>query len=708
MKKNLSIAEKIAHSRGGKCLTVQEQARSEPFSWKCKNGHTWTASLNNVLGKPSRKGTWCPFCAGKVKTWQSLEQDAEKVGARPLFQMKDYQGNTKKLDYQCLNCQNKWTATPSSIQTGRGCPNCAWEKRSKKLRQKYHSIEEIRNFSRARGGDCLSPEYLGIDEKHDFICSSNHKWSATAYSIIKQKTWCPVCIGRFDKLEELKATANERGGALISTKYVGTSSKYEFECNLKHRFSKTLFKLRDGQWCPECSGLISERICRYYMQKLFRSDFPKSRPAWLEGLELDGYSEKLKIAFEHQGFHHYQETHQSRKGARLKDWSARDLKKKKLCKENGVKLIAIPELGSKIKTSNLLSFISAWAKKNKLDELICSNAQININEAYIREDEIKKLNIIIKSRGLMCLDTSFIGVDEKYQFKCLKCENIFSSSFYSIKKGGGCQRCLQGKLGSNQKKTLHELETEATKVNLKLDFEYSKYKKNSEKYKYHCTSCDKTCFKTPSSVKSGQGCPFCSIKKLKEQKIKDYLPILQKIANEKDGRCLSPIYLGVDKKHSFECKKGHTWETSAYSIIKVGTWCPICLGRKKNDITLMNELANSKGGTCISKNYINQNTPLKWKCLQCSLIWEQTPKNIKKGKWCPTCSIEKRGKKALKSDEIISKLEKLGFDTDAVGYKDSRSKINVKCKNCHFSWYVKVNNLLNRGKCIHCGRCLKE
>ena len=61
---------------------------------------------------------------------------------------------------------------------------------------------------------------------------------------------------------------------------------------------------------PECSSYSGEKICRLAFETLFNAKFNKSRPDWLKTekknkLELDGYSEKNQIAFEHQGSQHY-------------------------------------------------------------------------------------------------------------------------------------------------------------------------------------------------------------------------------------------------------------------------------------------------------------------------------------------------------------------------------------------------------------------
>ena len=49
----------------------------------------------------------------------------------------------------------------------------------------------------------------------------------------------------------------------------------------------------------------------------------------------------------------------------------------------------------------------------------------------------------------------------------------------------------------------------------------------------------------------------------------------------------------------------------------------------------MHELAHLKGGNCLSTNYINNQTKLKWKCSK-GHVWEATPDSVKnQNTWCP-------------------------------------------------------------------------
>jgi len=112
----------------------------------------------------------------------------------------------------------------------------------------------------------------------------------------------------------------------------------------------------------------------------------------------------------------------------------------------------------------------------------------------------------------------------------------------------------------------------------------------------------------------------------------------QKIAIERNGECLSNEYINAHKKLKWKCNKdGYIWYTSYHTISK-GSWCPMCVKKPRYTIKDMYKIAKERDGECISKIYINSQTKLKWKCNVDGHIWYAIPNNIKRGSWCPLCA----------------------------------------------------------------------
>ena len=58
----------------------------------------------------------------------------------------------------------------------------------------------------------------------------------------------------------------------------------------------------------------------------------------------------------------------------------------------------------------------------------------------------------------------------------------------------------------------------------------------------------------------------------------------------------------------------------------------------KLTIEEMRELAESRGGKCLSEKYVNACTKLHWQCAK-GHEWEATPGNVKNAHtWCPVCA----------------------------------------------------------------------
>ena len=92
-----------------------------------------------------------------------------------------------------------------------------------------------------------------------------------------------------------------------------------------------------------------ERITRELIERIFNKPFVKNRPKWLKessknrSLELDGYNQELKIAFEYQGEQHYYFIPIFHK--KIDDFEKqveRDNIKVKICAQQGIKLVQIP------------------------------------------------------------------------------------------------------------------------------------------------------------------------------------------------------------------------------------------------------------------------------------------------------------------------------------------------------------------------------
>jgi hypothetical protein len=149
----------------------------------------------------------------------------------------------------------------------------------------------------------------------------------------------------------LRAFAAARNASLLS-KEIAPNQRLQWKCQMGHTFHLKYEDARDeGLWCDKCPtvGSAGEARCRRIFETLLGVPFPQIRPAFLireatgQPLELDGYNEELKLAFEYQGVQHYQFS-QKWHGSleELQRQRDRDAEKVVMCQQHGVALLVIP------------------------------------------------------------------------------------------------------------------------------------------------------------------------------------------------------------------------------------------------------------------------------------------------------------------------------------------------------------------------------
>jgi vacuolar-type H+-ATPase subunit E/Vma4 len=114
------------------------------------------------------------------------------------------------------------------------------------------------------------------------------------------------------------------------------------------------------------------------------------------------------------------------------------------------------------------------------------------------------------------------------------------------------------------------------------------------------------------------------------------IEMMHELAKSKKGKCLSTVYTNNRTKLLWECEKGHQFWAKPNAIKDGDTWCPDCSGTKKLTLERMKEEASVRGGRCLSDEYINSGTKLKWRCAN-GHIWEAKWDEVRNGRWCPEC-----------------------------------------------------------------------
>lgn len=117
-------------------------------------------------------------------------------------------------------------------------------------------LNEMNELASDKGGRCLSNLYLGYHGKIKWQCQFNHPvWEASPAKI-KDGRWCPTCSGRIKKtIEEVSVFARSRGFKLISSEYINTNSKLVWECTQGHHWSASYDSVSRGSGCSVCHSI---------------------------------------------------------------------------------------------------------------------------------------------------------------------------------------------------------------------------------------------------------------------------------------------------------------------------------------------------------------------------------------------------------------------------------------------------------------------
>ena len=121
---------------------------------------------------------------------------------------------------------------------------------------------------------------------------------------------------------------------------------------------------------------------------------------------------------------------------------------------------------------------------------------------------------------------------------------------------------------------------------------------------------------------------------------------IDEICDQRGGRVVT-CYESCDKKMTFECAKGHRWDTR-YSVIKSGSWCPKCVNRKTRRGDFVSKV-ESLGGQVVGK-YVRIDVPVDVKCEKGHEFQIRPSRLFYKNLWCDKCSGKKPRKKCVRTD----------------------------------------------------------
>jgi len=278
----------------------------------------------------------------------------------------------------------------------------------------------------------------------------------------------------------------------------------------------------------------------------------------------------------------------------------------------------------------------------------------------------------------------------KLAWRCSK-GHTWDASPAHIKAGSWCGACGR----ASQKYTIEEMKKLAGKHGFKCLSD--SYINSRTKLKWKCAK-GHIWMSSASSILQGHYCPHCS------GKAKKTIEDMKAFAKKKGGKCLSEKYINIYTKLKWQCSKGHVWSAEPSNIMHNGTWCGHCYGRYKLRLSDIKKLAASKGGKCLSSEYINKEAKLKWQCAE-GHIWKVSSGNVRQGAWCRICSMKQNGLNRRKhSIAGLNKIVKAKGGKCLSGEKEflnQYSRLTWQCAQGH-KWQAASKSIIKGRWCRKC------
>jgi hypothetical protein len=115
----------------------------------------------------------------------------------------------------------------------------------------------------------------------------------------------------------------------------------------------------------------------------------------------------------------------------------------------------------------------------------------------------------------------------------------------------------------------------------------------------------------------------------------------------------------------------------------------------------MRVLAEAKGGVCLSENYANVRSRLRWRCAV-GHEWETQASVIIGGHWCPKCENFRLGRNyALSLQDVHKTAKERGGECLSQSYVNTRKKLTWRCARNH-SWRANANSVRRGSWCPVC------
>ena len=556
------------------------------------------------------------------------------------------------------------------------------------FRANYHKVamEEafarVKAIARAKGGLCLSVEYVDSVTHLRWRCAAGHEWEATP-TRISSGAWCQRCTGQLRSLEKMHEFAQARGGLCLSTEY-NSALRVRWRCAEGHEWETKPGTIRAGRWCAVCAKAKRQARTFAAVQEVARAKgglclsptyVNSLRFRCAKGHEWHAYADAIQrgrwcaicsIATRDDGmrgraFARVQALARTKGGiclsteyrnaqTRLRfrcaanhEWetSAKCIMGGSWCPQcryvggsngNYDEYELVGTRGERCRSATQCDVFTLRWRCSQGHEWEAPQTPSRSPSwcpqcAAAMGATIADVEELAEAYGGVCLSTVIQSYASPLRLRC-RVGHEFELTVTNLQGGSWCPRCHGTPVGT--------LEAVVRAVERKggvlLETEYHSSRASS---RVRCGQGHEWTTKT-STLVGGSWCKECSTAAMRGQPRPQYSILdMHELAASRRGRCLSDTYVNTYTHLRWQCHAGHEWETSPSSI-RGGSWCPTCATRHRGSIDGMRALAAERGGTCHTRVYQNHKDLLRFTCAR-GHEFTATGMVVKTGAWCPTC-----------------------------------------------------------------------
>ncbi len=313
--------------------------------------------------------------------------------------------------------------------------------------------------------------------------------------------------------------------------------------------------------------------------------------------------------------------------SKLKQRKLDDILKKQLCQEKGITLVQIPYRDAE---KDLVAFLRHEFRKNSIKVKVPSIDSIDLSSAY-SPNPMDEVHELARKKGGKCLSVNYVSAKTPMIWQCAK-GHVWETTFDTVQSGSWCPDC-----GGVKSKTIKDAIKLAESKGGK--FLSKTFKTTKDKYWWQCDKGHPP-WKTTYSAARRHWCRTCSKKHyLNITEIQRLAHSREgKCLSKRYKNSKTKLKIQCKKGHVWKINSDKLiqgrWCPICANSRKGAS--------QRLNIEMMQEIAGQRGGECLSKSYKNARLPLKWRCAE-GHVWKATADYVKnQGYWCRKCDKEDR------------------------------------------------------------------